>query len=78
MSPSRVADFSARSARATALSSSTMGWPFLTVSPLLDEERVNVPFDRGSQGREFFGDRFRAPQAFDGSEQPYPALPLPS
>ena len=35
LSPSRVADFSARSARATALSSSTMGWPFLTVSPCL-------------------------------------------
>ena len=41
---------------------------------LLDQEFVNVPFDCGSQGREFIGDRFQASETFDGVRNRAPRL----
>src|SRR5271157_2477265 len=45
--PSRVAVFSARSARTTDWSSSTIGWPFLTVSPCLTTSSWTCPSTAG-------------------------------
>ena len=55
LSPSRVAVFSARSARATDLSSSTIGWPFLTASPCLTRSSWTCPSTAGVSIASFAG-----------------------
>ncbi len=53
--PSRVAVFSARSARATCLSSSTIGWPVFTVSPCLTTSSWTCPSTAGVSIASFAG-----------------------